>query len=197
MAMWTHADYQEAATRLWGPAGTYATTEFERLNQELFASELPPLPIVIGLAPYGHCIGMTMPGRWLESPRISLPPEIFNGSARLDGGELLVTDVLIHEMVHAVLMLRSEDPAHNNDPWCELITKLSPAVLGREIVASPVRPRRVPNPERARNPKAPKTIVRRLPAEGSLAQIDLARWPHRSRPAGYYDDQNYLHVPTY
>src|SRR6266516_867780 len=143
--MWTHADYQEAATRLWGSAGTYAATEYERLNLKLYAGELPALPVVIGLAPYGHCLGLTQKsllGGWLEDPRISLAPEIFNGNRRTPGGALMVTDVLTHEMIHAVLMLRGEDPAHNNDPWCKLISELSPRVLGREIIARPVRPRR-------------------------------------------------------
>jgi hypothetical protein len=195
--MWTYADYQEAATRLWGPAGTYAAGEFERLNRQLYAGELPPLPIVIGLAPYGHCLGMTQRGGWITDPRISLAPEIFNGSGRLPGGGLMVVDTLTHEMVHAVLMLRGEDPAHNNTPWCKLIAALSPTVLGHEITVSPVRPRRVPNPARAHDPKAPKTIVKRLPDEGALGQGELARWPYSCRPAGYFDDQPHLHVTTY
>src|SRR5690242_20744816 len=48
----------------------------------------------------------------------------------------------------AALMLRGEDPGHNAGLWCRLITDLSPAVLGREITARPVLPRRVPNPDR-------------------------------------------------
>jgi hypothetical protein len=197
--------YARAAALLWGPGGEFAAAEFARINRELFAGSIPPMPIVIGMSAYGHCIGMTMPASWLKSPRISLTPEIFNGSAdrpdgsrgRIRGGQRQVADVLVHEMVHAALFLRGENPAHNEAPWCKLITELSPDVLGTDITARPVRPRRVPNPARETDPSAPKTIVRRMPDAGALAQIDLARWPHSLRPAGFYDGGKPLWVPTY
>ena len=71
----------------------------------------------------------------------------------------MISDTLVHEMTHAALILRDEDPDHNSEPWCRLITELSPVVLGHEITARPVRPRRVPNPDRADDPDAPKLAV--------------------------------------
>ena len=78
-----------------------------------------------------------------------------------------------------------------------MITDLSPDVLGMEITARPVRTHRVPNPARESDPDTPKTIVRRMPEPGALAQRDLARWPHSLRPGGWYDRDQPIGVPTY
>src|SRR2546421_44576 len=72
-----------------------------------------------------------------------------------------------------------------------------PALLGREVAAAPVRPRRVPNPARQADPSAPKTIVVRRAADGAMTQAELARWPTTARPAGYYEGGERLQVPTY
>lgn len=185
-------DYARAASLLWGEAGEFAVREFDRLNRELLAGELPPLPIVINLTAYGGCIGATRPPGRLQAPRITLAPGVFNR-----GGKRMVSDVLLHEMCHAALILRGKSAAHSDDPWCELISELSVPLLGREIVARPVRPRRIPNPARAHDPTAPKTIVVRRHEDGALSQADLATWPHPLRPAAFYADQPPLRVPTY
>ena len=195
--MSTYEDYRHAAALLWGTAGDFAAAEFARLNREHFAGSIPPMPIVIGLTAFGRCIGLTRDGCWLDSPRITLAPELFNGNHRTAGGPRMVSDVLVHEMVHAALMLRGEDPQHNADPWCRLLAELSPAVLGREIAARPVRPRRVPNPNRDADPDAPKTIVIRKPEPGTMSQAELARWPHSCRPGDYYLKGKPIPVPTY
>jgi hypothetical protein len=185
----TYQTYADAAVLLWGKAGEFAATEFTRHNREHFAGSVPPMPIIIAMSAYGNCIGSTHAPSWLASPRITLTPEVFNGSAdkppggghrrrgRLRGGPRQVSDVRLHEMIHAALILRGEDPGHNEPPWCRLITELSPGVLGHGISAHPVRTHRVPNPARETDPKAPKTIVRRMPDPGCLGQLQLARWP--------------------
>lgn len=181
-----------------GEAGDFAAAEFARLNREHFAGSIPPLPVLIGLTAYGKCIGATRDGAdWLAGPRITLAPELFNGNHRTPGGPRMVSDVLVHEMIHAALMLRGEDPGHNGAPWCRLITDLSPAVLGREVTARPVLPRRVPNPDWQADPAAPKTVVVRLAEPGSMDRADLARWPHSARPGGYYQGDRPIPVPAY
>jgi hypothetical protein len=203
-----YGTYADAAALLWGEAGTYAAAELARINRELFAGSIPPMPVVIAMTPYGHCIGLTGAPRWLESPRVTLAPEIFTGSrdkydgagrwvrGRLRGGPRQVSDVLTHELIHAALILRGEDSQHNGDPWCKLITELSRDVLGLDITARPVRPRRVPNPARETDPEAPKTIVKRIPHPGALDQMQLARWPYCLRPPGWYDDDMPIYVPA-
>src|SRR5271157_4166348 len=62
----------------------------------------------------------------------------------------------------------------------------SPAVLGREITARPVLPRRVPNPDRVGDENAPKTVVVRKPEAGAMSQAELASWPQCRRPDEYY-----------
>lgn len=200
----TYETYASAAALLWGEAGRYAAAEFARVNRDLFAGSIIHMPIIIAMSAYGGCIGLTRAPSWLASPRISLAPEIFNGSVdkdgrpgRMRGGPRRVSDVLLHEMIHAALILRGEDPAHNEEPWCRLITELSPEVLGRDIMARPVRTHRVPNPARETDPEAPKTIVRRIPDPGCLDQMSLARWPQSLRPAGWYDPDRPIYVPAY
>ncbi len=201
----TYETYARAAALLWGQAGEFAAAEFARLNRELFAGSIPPLPVIIGLTAYGTCIGLTRTARWLAAPRVTLAPELFNGSAerpdgspgRIRGGPRQVSDVLLHELVHAALIFRGEDPAHNADPWCALITELSPDVLGLVITARPVRTRRIPNPARETDPSAPKTIVKRMPEPGAMRQIELARWPQSVRPGGWYDGDQPIYVPTF
>jgi hypothetical protein len=192
----TYDDYRRAAALLWGSAGDFAAAEIERLNREHFGGEVPPLPVVIGLTAWGRCIGLTR-GGWLEAPRITLAPEVFNGNGRSPGGTLMVSDVALHELVHAVLMLRGEDAGHNGQPWSRMLNELSPAVLGCEVTAAPVLPRRVPNPDREANPAAARTVVVRRPAEGALTQAQLAGWPGSLRPGGYYASGDRLTVPTY
>ena len=196
--MATYEEYRGAAGLLWGEAGEFAADEAGRLNREHFAGSVPPMPVVIGLTAYGRCIGLTRGSAgWLAAPRITLAPELFNGNHRTQGGPRMVSDVLVHEMVHAALMLRGEDPSHNGAPWCRVITELSPGVLGREITARPVVPRRVPNPERAGDDGAPKTVVVRKPEPGAMSQAELASWPHCRRPDGYYQEGKPIPVPTY
>ena len=77
-----------------------------------------------------------------------------------------------------------------------MLTDLSPAVLGREVSASPVLPRRVPHPDRETNPDAPKTKVVRQAEPGAMTQAELATWPQSVRPAGYYADGDRIPVPT-
>jgi hypothetical protein len=193
----TYEDYRRAAALLWGEAGDFAAAEFARLNREHFAGTIPPMPVIIGLTAYGKCIGATLTVSWLDSPRITLTPELFNGNHRTAGGPRMVSDVLMHEMVHAALVLRGEDPHHNGEPWCRVITELSPDVLGAGITARPVLPRRVPNPDRAADQHAPKTVVVRKPEPGAMSQAELASWPHCRRPDGYYLEGKPIPVPTY
>ena len=192
--MTTYAEYRQAAVWLWGQAGEFAAGEFAALNREHFAGSVPPLPIVIGITAYGHCIALT---RGHSTPRISLASELFNGSGRLRGGPLMVSDTLIHEMLHAFLMLRGENPAHNAAPWCRMITDLTPGLAGREVQAERVGTMRVPNPDREIDPAAPKTKVVRRARPGYLTQDQLARWPHSVRPEDYYLTQKPIPVDTY
>jgi hypothetical protein len=194
----SYEDYRRAAALIWGTAGDFAAAEFGRLNRNHFAAALPPLPIAIGLAPYGRCFGLTRsPADWLACPRISLAVEVFTGSRRSPGGKRMVADVLVHEMAHALLLLRGEDPDHNRAGWCQLITEMSPAVIGHEINARPVLPRRIPNPARETEPSAAKTIVVRRPRPGSMTRAELARWPQSARADDYYLSDEPMSVPRF
>jgi len=115
--------------------------------------------MVIGITAYGHCIALT---RGYDRPRISIASTLFRD------GTVAVSATILHEMIHAKLVLEGKDSAHNGQPWCDEITRLSPSVLGRAIHAKPVRPRRVDG--------KPKRVVE----PGHLSRKELARWPHHA-----------------
>jgi hypothetical protein len=183
--------YLEAAAVLWGAAGAFAVREFQRLNRWLFAGMLPPLPIVIGLTAYGKCLGLTRSrGAWAAGagaralPRITLAPEIFQGNHRCPGGQRVVSETLIHEMVHAQLFLNGLDHQHNGRLWCDTIMRLSPQVLGHAIVAAPDTVRRIDG------------VARRLARDGALPRRVIASWPHTLRPTDW-DPGPLIAVATY
>jgi SprT-like family len=175
-------EYRRAAEILWGDAGAYAVDEYERLNAAYFAGELPPLPIVIGLTAYGRTVGLCRhTGPWSGGlPRITLAPKTFAA------GALEVTEVLLHEMIHARLILAGLDSGHNSRPWCAEVERLSPLVLGASVKAAPVVPRRVDG-----------KVVRR-PLDGHLGRKQLAGWPQALRsPAELGARGRPIPVPTY
>lgn len=77
-----------------------------------------------------------------------------------------------------------------------MITDLSPALLGHEVNARPIKPRRVPDPARAADPAVPAPKVTRDPVDGMLTGDELAHWPTTLHTAGYYASGERLEVPT-
>jgi len=99
-------------------------------------------------------------------------------------GANVVRDVLLHEMIHARLILDGRDPGHNSPGWSEWITKLSPTILGQEIQAEPIVPRRIDGK------------VQRVVRDGFLPRKDMARWPQSLRPADW-DRGQPIAAPSY
>lgn len=176
---YTLADYRLAALTLWGETGAWFVDEFQRHNERYFAGGLPPLPIVFGLSAYGHCLGVTrFEGEWGPLPRITL------STSYGPLGQNVASDLLLHEMIHARLILAGEDTRHNADPWCREIMRITPLLRLPAIRAARVRTRRVN--------KVPQQ--RELP--GHLSRAQLARWPHSIRPSDYPPGERVL-ITTY
>jgi hypothetical protein len=197
--------YRDAAVKFWGAAGACAYDTYARIRPALYPELPEQLPIVIGITAYGHCIGLTRPG-WTTGPRITLPPEVFQGttaegaSRLIRGGERQVDDVLTHEMLHAWLHVTGRQADHDSADWYEAVRRLSPAVLGREVDARRGAARksvRVPNPDYQPGAEVPKTLVRKEPVKAAIQHGDVARWPHAFRPLDYYDHQTPIDCPTY
>ena len=173
--------------------GAYAYDSYDRIRAALYP-ELPArLPIVIGLTAYGACLGLTR-GRWEYGPRITLPPEVFQGTTtegarrRVTGGTRQVDDVLVHEMLHVSLVLAGLDSKHDGAPWYDAVRRLSPAVLGCDLDARRGAGRksvRVPNPAYAPGNGQPKTLVRKQGTGHAVTHGDVARWPQAFRPSDY------------
>jgi hypothetical protein len=185
--------YREAATALWGEAGTYAHDTYDRLRAE-FYPELPlQLPIVIGLTAYGHCIGKTLQGgHWETEPRITLFSPLFHRRLRVD-------DVLIHEMLHASLMVTGRNSDHDSADWYDAVNRLSPAVLGFALGARRGADRksvRVPNPAYTERGSEPKTVVRKVRQLEAVQHDAVARWPQAFRPDDH-DWGHYMRCPSY
>lgn len=196
--------YRDAAVTFWGEAGAYAYDAYDRIRAALYP-ELPArLPIVIGLTAYGACLGLTR-GRWDHGPRITLPPEVFQGTTaegsrrQVHGGTRQVDDVLTHEMLHAWLAVTGRDMHHDSAGWYEAIRRLSPAVLGHQVDARRGAVRksvRIPNPAWTPGGDAPKTLVRKQNSADAVQHGDVARWPQAFRPADY-DWGPPIPCPTY
>lgn len=162
-------DYREAAAALWGEAGEFAHDVYAR-NRQLFPGLPEQLPIVIGIAAYGHALGLTRAG-WAHGPRISL------ASGEFSRGRNRVEDVMIHEMLHVWLHLRGRAIHHDSDAWYAAVRELSPTVLGRDLDVrrgAARRSVRVPNP-RADEDGQPATLVRKVRVEHAVPHGDVAR----------------------
>jgi hypothetical protein len=192
IAVTTTITYRDAATALWGEAGEYAYDAYDRIRGALYP-ELPgQLPIVIGLTAYGHCLGLTRAG-WEHGPRISISSSLFSAGRRQ------VDDLLVHEMLHASLILSGLSPGHEGEPWYAAVRRLSPAALGHPLEAHRGADRksvRVPNPDWREGGGLPRTLVRKSGNPDAVQHRDVARWPQAFRAADY-DWGMPLSCPTY
>jgi hypothetical protein len=190
-----YAKYRTAAETLWGPAGAYAVDAFARLNEEHFDNEIKPVPIVIGITAYGRCVGLTRSTTEAGKPRITIASNAFapvaiNPAGRKTTapppyGPQMVDDVMVHEMIHALLVQRGEDPSHNGQPFIDEIVRLSPAILGHEIEAVPQVQKRIDG----------KNI--RWTPPGHLDRDSISRWPHSLRAPWAYNGAEPIPVDSY
>lgn len=172
--------YRSAAEALWGEAGAYAHHAYTRLRTEHLPALPAELPIVIGITAYGHCLGLTR-SDWEDGPRITLASNLFAA------GHRRVDDTLLHEMVHAALILAGRNPAHDAEPWYDTVRRLSPTVLGHDLEVRRGGDRksvRVPNPLAGEDGQ-PATVVRKVRVESSVSHGDVARWPYSFRPTDF------------
>lgn len=132
---------------------------YDELNELCFDGSLPTLPIRHGIMPYGRCIGLTS---YRDSPLISLAENIMRDDEKW-------RDVLIHEMLHAALMLAKRNPDHNKVPWCEEITRITPLLGLPPIKAEPIRQKRI------------EGRVTWFTEDGYLTRKALASWPQSIR----------------
>jgi hypothetical protein len=201
----TTVSYRDAAIALWGPGGAYAHDAYAQFQETLFPDLPEQLPIVIGLTAYGHCMGLTA-GRWEHGPRINLASELFNGSndradgkpGRIHGGTGWIDDTLVHEMIHAHLILEGLDWEHDSESWYDAVRRLSPAVLGHELDIRRGADRksvRVPNPLYRPGNDHPKTLVRKVKGDG-VPHKKVAMWPQAFR-AEDHDWGPRIPVPAY
>lgn len=178
----TTYDYQTAAHALWGEAGDFIH-ECHKKHLPLFPGLPEQLPMVIGITAYGHCLGLTRHvDVGLESMRISIASNLFKE------GTHVVSDTVLHEMLHCWLGATGRQSAHDSDDWYNACMALAPKVLGREINLTRKRRKSVrkPNPDWYPDSGLPKTIVRKVPVEGlEWTHADVVRFPHPFRPDDY------------
>jgi hypothetical protein len=170
----TTPDYREAATALWGDAGTYVHDTYRRFHHLL--PELPDsLPIVIGITAYGKCAGLTR-ANWTHGPRISIASNLFQRGTRA------VDDVMIHEMLHAWLYTTGKDTGHDSNDWYEAINRLSPAVLGQSLdLTRGAHRKSVRIKLEDGTSKVRKETIPGMESQHKQA----ATWPHPFRPDSY------------
>jgi hypothetical protein len=167
----------------WGH-GRWAYDSWSKLNDQLFDGRLKVGGIFWGLTPHGGSLGYYSPDR----NAITLHTSLVMSSANPWGvrkllGERYATDVLFHEMMHQWNLqidgtCRVNGESHNQPLWCDLINVMVPKLgLKTDLVAAVVKQRRV-------NGK-----VTWLPRPGFMARIQLATFPYKLRPAGFYESE--------
>lgn len=173
--------YRLAARAFWPGHADLIYDAFEQINRLCFAGDVPMRGIVVGLTPHGGALGQTsLDGRItlhpsLIEPKSSNPWRIPAASCNA----ALLADVLVHEMIHAALIDRGDNPDHNGWPWCREIARLSPLVIAEPLVASPWRRTRAAMTEGGALSYQPEI-------EGSISRKSLAAWPQSVRPCDYY-----------
>ena len=189
----TTPNYEEAARALWGEAGAFIHQCYQK-HLHLFPGLPEQLPMVIGLTAYGGCIGLTRGSEpALESMRISIASPAFK-----DGADV-VSDVVLHEMLHCWLIATGRQSKHDSDDWYNACMKLAPQVLGHEVELQRKRRKsvRVPNPIWEPGSDLPKTVVRKKPVEGlKYTHAQVVHFPHAFRDNGYSGGR-VIDVPTY
>lgn len=179
--------FRQAQEILWGEAGVWAHDTFVELNQTYFAGEVPHAGIVWGLTPHGSRLGHTY-----SNGRITLHPALLDPKSNAWAqerylGTAYARDVLLHEMIHALLFARgitSDDESHHNtEPWCAEVVRLAPLLELGEVRAAPVKPRRIDGK------------VVRQPLDGHLDRDAIAHFPQTLRPRSFYEaDRGRIHV---
>jgi SprT-like family len=171
-------DYCSAAVLLFGEPVSWLYDEFQRHNAHYFGGALQPIPIVVGLSAYGGCLGLTrLAGEWGDAPRITIATQY------LKRGRNETSDILLHEMIHALLSQQGENVRHNGAPWCREIMRITPLLDLPPILAAPIVPSRVPSRAGGLIGRQAKPV--RVAKPSHLSRQDLAHWPHslRSRTA--------------
>jgi hypothetical protein len=178
---YTSAEYRKAQRILWDDAGSWAADTFAELNRDYFGGQVPARGIAWGLTPHGHALGYTAP----LSGRITLHPALLDPRSDAWGvseylGEGYARDVLLHEMVHALLIDRGfhrddEEGSHNIPAWCHQVERLAPLLGLGTVLAAPVKPRRIDGK------------VTRLALPGHLDRGTISGFPHTLRPRSWYE----------
>ena len=167
--------FREAQETMWPGAGAWAHDTFVELNAEYFDGEVAHAGIVWGLTPHGHALAHTY-----ADGRITLHPALLDPRDSAWGlkpflGTAYARDVLLHEMIHALLFGRGGEHSHNTQPWCDELVRLAPLLGLRSIKAVPVVPRRIDG------------VVVRRPLDGHLERAAIAAFPHSLRRRSFYE----------
>ena len=132
-------------------------------NERFWGGRLVPCPLFFPRATsWGRWIGLYTRNHDYQTLHIQLKFALsFEDKA----------DVLLHEMVHQYLGESQQNTAHNADPWCQEIIRLTSEIWGQRIHASPANPRKV---------KGRSVRIQKPAADGtpSISRRDIASWPH-------------------
>ena len=196
------------AESFYGEPGRWLYELYERLNEELFSSELPTALITIELTPHGKCLGSTGCG---ARPRIKIHPSCFDPSSvnpwKIDRSVLgwrFAADVMVHEMTHASVAYRCGGTlgptSHDCPNWRSEVERIAPLVGLKEFKASRNKVERVPTGAVSDKGK-PITKTKRV-LHGELPYSCTFSFPYAARmhlnQRQFYFDGNYpFEVPQF
>jgi hypothetical protein len=205
----TAPDYRLAATIFWPRHADLIYDARDEINARIYNGELPNVPVLVGLTKHARSLGncsMRTP------PVITLHPSLTQPRSENPWGvparhwnAAYLVDVLTHEMIHAWHAVNppgaypdwcpphsDDQDVHNNPHWCAEIMRQSPLVGVGEIIASPWRRARQRKKDGGDGGLEYQPVL-----PGSITRYDASRWPHLTRPPGYYDDPTPWYARTF
>jgi hypothetical protein len=166
MPDFTIADMYRFAAEAWGPLGTATVSKWRAFNDQYFAGQLQPVPLVItNTQPFGRRLAFCSYDPDASGRTITLNVPTAFRFLLADNGTLL------HEMIHQALFERGEDAAHASEGWRTEIMRLHTLITGSQIWAGRSTTKRIDGKViRINEPRKDGTV--------SLTQGAIARWPH-------------------
>jgi len=175
----------------------WAYETWEHHNRTYFNGELEVGHIEWHKAvPYGRCLGFQ--SGWRNTIALFESLLRFKKTGRYwksgdgTGREMLVSDILLHEMIHQSIYQRlghhgcghdakrGRCTSHNNEHWVEHVNRIAP-LLELSENAAVIKQKRVKEP----GTKGPGAVIWHEPAE-MMTRKQLSTWPYSARSAGYY-----------
>ncbi|SRR6266571_1815376 len=131
---------REIAAHFEGDVAVTAFEYYDAINKHFFNGELPQAFIIMGITPYGRCIGLTK--HYFKQPIILLHVGLKTEQERFY--------TLLHEAIHVQVRYVLEytgEKSHDSDEWLSEVNRIAPILGYHEASLAADKVRRRPKSE--------------------------------------------------